>query len=234
MKVKVIQVKTIKEKIANGREYRDTKNVEIKAINDNSGYTVEGYATTFDEPYFLYQIDEDVIVYEQISSEAFKNTNMNDVIMQYDHEGHVYARMSNNTLNVEVDEIGLKVNANLSGTTIGRQLQEEIDGGYTTKMSWGFSIVPNSDEVILQKEENGVRYYLRTIREVSRIYDVSAVSLPANENTFIESLRSLDGVIHELEADRLQKIENERRVSLKRKKLLARIKTMKGKFENGN
>ena len=124
-------MKTIKQKIEEGREYRDAKAFEVRASEESNEYTVEGYATTFDEPYFLYRIDEDIVVYEQISSKAFEETDMTDVIMQYDHEGHVYARLSNDTMKLSFDEHGLKVEANLSGTTIGRQLQEEIDGGYT-------------------------------------------------------------------------------------------------------
>ena len=220
-------MKTLQQKIDEGREYRDAKTFEIRAVEETDEFTVEGYATTFDEPYYLYRIDEDIVVYEQISSKAFENADMSDVIMQYDHEGHVYARLSNDTMKLSFDEHGLKVEANLSKTTIGRQLQEEIDGGYTTKMSWGFSIVPNSDTVELIEEVDGVRKYLRTITEVEKIYDVSAVSLPANDMTEISS-RGLNGLIQELEKDRFEKLESERRMKAKKKALKLKIELKKG------
>ena len=225
-------MKTIKQKIEEGREYRDAKAFEVRASEESNEYTVEGYATTFDEPYFLYRIDEDIVVYEQISSKAFEETDMTDVIMQYDHEGHVYARLSNDTMKLSFDEHGLKVEANLSGTTIGRQLQEEIDGGYTCKMSWGFSIIPDSDTVELIEEKDGVRKYLRTITKVEKIYDVSAVSLPANDMTEISSHRNLNGLIQELEAERLEKLESEKRRKAKAKALKLKLGLKKGNSKN--
>lgn len=224
-------MKTLKQKIEEGREYRDAQSIEVRATDDQ--YSFVGYATTFDSPYFLYQID-DIYVYEQISSKAFENCDMSDVIMQYNHEGHVYARMSNNTLELEFDDHGIKCQGNLKGTTIGRQLQEELDGGYTTKMSWGFSIVPDTDTVELMKEdEDGNRYYLRTINQVSKIWDVSAVSLPANEQTEISGQRTLEGAIKELETERMERLEKERRTQIKRKVLAVKVKAMKG-ANNGN
>ena len=69
---------------------------------------------------------------------------MSDVIMQFDHQGRVFARKSNDTLQLEVDDHGLKVTADLGGTEIGRQLYEEIKGGYVTKMSFGFTVAKDS------------------------------------------------------------------------------------------
>ena len=116
----------------NEREYRNFQvPFEIRAADDNE-MIVEGYATTFNELYTLanwgdYRIDE------QVDSKAFSETDMTDVIFQYDHEGRVFARNKNGTLDLTVDNKGLKVRANLGGTDIGRQLYQEIKGGYTDK-----------------------------------------------------------------------------------------------------
>ena len=197
-------MKSINEKIENGRTYRD---MEVRALTDNDGYIVEGYASTFNDPYLLYK-EEGYEVYEQVDKDAFKNTDMSDVIMQYDHEGRVFARMSNNTLVVSPDEVGLHIRANLGGTEIGRQLYEEIKGGYTNKMSFGFTV--RKDDRAKEEQENGITKVLRTITDISKLYDVSAVSLPANPATSISSRADGEGVIAEAKEEIL-KAEEERK-----------------------
>ena len=195
-------MKTIQQKLDEGRQYRSV--VEIRAIED--GMVVEGYATTFDTPYPLMETD-DYVVYEQISRSAFDNTDMADVIMQYDHEGRVFARISNGTLELSVDDHGLHVRADLSGTEIGRQLYEEIRGGYTSKMSFGFTV--ESDEKTVSRDGTNTTI-LRTITGIRKLYDVSAVSLPANNATEISARSYCDGVVAELTAECRKQAEIER------------------------
>ena len=116
----------------NEREYRkiDISFLELRAIDGNDGEkVVEGYATTFNQPYTLYDWG-DYIVNEQIDSKAFDDCDMSDVIMQYDHKGRVFARISNGTLELKTDNKGLHIRANLGGTETGRQLYEEIKGHF--------------------------------------------------------------------------------------------------------
>ena len=193
----------IEEKIEKGRTYRD---MEVRAIEEES-YIVEGYASTFNDPYLLFRMDG-YEVYEQVDRNAFDKTDMSDVIMQYDHEGRVFARKSNGTLKVSPDDHGLHIRADLSGTEIGRQLYEEIKGGYTTKMSFGFTVRESVREME-ENEETGMTKVLRTITDISKLYDVSAVSLPANPATSISSRNDGEGVIAEV-VEEIQKAENER------------------------
>lgn len=180
------------------REYRNMV-MEIEEREDEQ-MVVKGYASTFNEPYTLYQ-DEGYTFREEVSERAFDSTDMSDVIMQYDHQGRVFARKSNNTLMVTPDEKGLYIEADLGGTELGRQLYEEIRGGYTNKMSFGFTV--SGDEMVTN-DTGGHVDVLRIITDIGKLYDVSAVSIPANDSTSI-SIRSLtDGVICEIEAERLQ------------------------------
>ena len=73
--------------IKSDREYRSMK-LEADKTNENE-FKVAGYATTFDSPYELWR-DKDFVLYEQVSRDAFSETDMSDVIMQYDHQGRVY------------------------------------------------------------------------------------------------------------------------------------------------
>lgn len=205
--------KTLERKLAEGRQYRTVVQIEARAEDDKApGMFVEGYATTFNDPYELWRAD-DYVVFEQIDRNAFDRADMSDVIMQYDHEGRVFARTSNGTLTLAADDHGLKIVADLSGTEIGRQLYEEIRGGYTDKMSFGFTV--DADERLIT-EENGVTTVLRTITHIRKLYDVSAVSLPANNATEISARSWCDGVIAQLTEERRKAREIERRKQIQR------------------
>ena len=193
----------ILRKLADGREYRNIQLQNITALareNEDDGYIVEGYATTFNHVYRLfdgkyYKIDE------QIDPHAFDDCDMSDVIVQYDHAGRVFARTKNGTLELTVDNHGLHCRINLGGTEIGRQLYEEIKGGYTDKMSFGF-IVAEDQRMETEDHETGVITVLRTITKIKKLFDVSAVSLPANDATEISARSYCDGVIAELTEER--------------------------------
>ena len=194
----------IMQKIDSGREYRRIE-IRAKEVDDQTKEEckVYGYASTFNEPYELWAFDG-YTVREQIDPHAFDECDMSDVIMQYDHQGRVFARNSNGTLQIKTDEHGLYMEADLSGTEIGRQLFEEIKGGYTTKMSFGFTVDEDKRE-ITENVADGTVDVLRTITKIRKLYDVSAVSLPANDGTEISARSYSDGVIAELEAERLQR-----------------------------
>lgn len=194
----------------NEREYRDftLAVVELENETEQKDMVVRGYASTFNEAYTLYEDDEYRIM-EQVASDAFANADMSDIIFQYDHSGRVFARTSNDTLKVNVDKKGLAIEADLGGTDIGRQLYEEIRGGYTTKMSYAYKV--SDSEWTETKDESGKTVELRTIKSISKVYDVSAVSLPANDGTSISVRNLSDGVIEQVKAERLKALELERR-----------------------
>lgn len=198
------------DKIQNGRQYRNMNCLEIRKKEENEAdqdFKVKGYATTYNEPYVLCSFD-DCEIREQVDPSAFDECDMSDVIMQYDHMGRVFARISNNTLSLTSDEHGLLIEADLGGTEIGRQLYEEIKGGYTSKMSFGFTV---DDDKVEEFTEDDKRIYMRTITRIGKLYDVSAVSLPANDGTEISARTFVDGVIAKAESERIQKEAEERK-----------------------
>ena len=205
--------------VKSDREYRDMT-MEVRTAETDEApeerKVVTGYASTFNEPYTLYEND-DWRFNEVVDARAFDNTDMSDVIMQYDHEGRVFARMSNNTLTVTPDEKGLLIEADLGGTELGRQLYEEIRGGYTNKMSFGFIV--DGEEVRDMKAPDGKALTVRTITSVRKLYDVSAVSLPANDATSISVRTLTDGEIERIQAERLEA----EKLELRRKKLMLEI-----------
>lgn len=207
--------------VKSNREYRNMAMTAIEQTDSeqeqDNKMVVRGYASTFNEPYTLFR-NEDLQLDEVVDADAFANTDMSDVIMQYDHEGRVFARQSNNTLTVTPDERGLLIEADLGGTELGRQLYEEIRGGYTNKMSFGFTV--DDEDIDESEDEEGRLLVTRTIKSIRKLYDVSAVSIPANDATEI-SVRSLtDGVIEKAQAERLAAAALE----LRKRKMMMRLK----------
>lgn len=207
--------KSIEDKLAEGRSYRS---MEFRAIDEE--FTVEGYATTFNQPYTLYS-EPGFTLREQVAPDAFDDADMDDVILQYDHIGRVYARKSNGTLQLTPDEHGLRVRANLGGTAAGRELYNEIAGGYTNKMSFGFTV--DKDTRDTTEAEDGSVDILRTITAIRKLYDVSAVSLPANDATIISARADGEGVI----AEAREEIAREKELRERRKKAIAIIQLYK-------
>jgi HK97 family phage prohead protease len=184
------------------REYRamsrplTTRADQARRI-DSESY-VEGYATTFNDPYVMWEFDG-VEYWEQIDSRALDGADLSDVIMQYNHTGKVLARNSNRTLGIEADSKGLFVYADLSKSNEARDMYEEITNGLITRMSWAFYITEDS-------YNNDT--HTRTILKIGKVYDVSAVSYPANPDTEINARSYFDGVIEmERRSDRARKLE---------------------------
>ena len=172
---------------------------------------VEGYAAKF-ERYLLFD-DGVKPIYEEFLPECFRDCDMSDIIFQFDHAGKVYARMSNNTLTVEPDSIGLFICADLSKTSAARSMFEDIQCGNVTKMSWGFMPDYDSLEVVDNDNEITIRHH-----RIKKIYDVSAVSIPANNDTEIQARNFANGAIGEVMKE-IQKRKNH----IKKIKLLLEV-----------
>jgi HK97 family phage prohead protease len=150
----------------------------------DTDYYAEGYAARY-EPYVLYET-EDGPIYERFERGCFDNCDISDVIYQLNHQGTVMARQSNGSLIVEVDETGLFTAADLGRTEAARRLYEEISTGMITKMSWGFFL----GEYEYDRDSRMIIH-----KSIKKIFDVSAVSIPANQNTEINARSWADGVI---------------------------------------
>lgn len=147
---------------------------------DGAACYAEGYAARFNSPTMLFELDG-TEYWEVIAPGAFDGADMEDVIFNYNHTGNVIARTRNGTLELTTDEEGLRMRARVDGTAAGRQLYEEILGGYVDRMSFAFTI---------QEESYDSVEHLWTIQKVKRLYDVSAVDIPAYDDTSIAARRA--------------------------------------------
>lgn len=185
--------------IKTNREYRAA---QIFSANEQKEYIVEGYATTFDQPYLMLE-DGDNRYFEMVSRNAFEDADTEDVIFQYDHEGMVFARTRNGTVQLEADDHGLKVIADLSLTEQSRQMYEAIRTGLISEMSFAFTV---------DKDSYDKQTRTRTIERIKKLYDVSAVSIPANPATTISARSYFDGVIEEEKQELLAAEERNRKI----------------------
>lgn len=182
--------------IRDEREYRNMPMMEVRAAGEGEepSFLVEGYATTF-EPYVLFE-DEGIQYKEQIMPEAFKEADLTDVIFVKDHEGTVFARTKNGSLTLNIDNHGLLSRADLGRTSAAREMHEEIQAKMYTQMSFAFTVAEDSYD----REQ-----HLRKILKIKKLYDVSAVSFPANPGTDIgvATRDYFNGVIEAERAERL-------------------------------
>ena len=150
----------------------------------DTDYYVEGYAANY-ERYLLWE-DGASSVYEQFTRENFEGVDLSDVIMQYNHQGEVFARCKNGSLIVRIDDKGLFIAADLGQTQRGKEVYEMISKGMIDKMSWSF--IPEG--MHFDSKTRTVTY-----SGIKKIFDVSAVSIPANDTTDIHVKSFVDGEI---------------------------------------
>lgn len=197
--------------LKNEREYRSISMTDFRAVGNKKGdYIVEGYASKFNT-YCLFD-DGELKIYERIEPTAFEGTDFTDCVFNLNHTGRVYARTKNGTVQPDVDKVGLHTVIDLSKTTNSREAYEDIDCGLYDQMSFAF---------VVDDEEYDQRSHTRIIRHIAKVYDVSAVSVPANPATSISARDWLNGAIDaEKQAERL---ERER----KKKQLLIMLEVQK-------
>jgi HK97 family phage prohead protease len=147
----------------------------------------------------MYEFDG-IKYYEVIDRNALSEADLSDVIFQYNHQGKVLARNSNKTLGIEPNENGLFIFADLSKSTAAKEMYEEIDNELITKMSWAFTV---------KEDKYNKDTRTRTILKIKKVYDVSAVSIPASNDTEISARSYFDGVI---EAEKQELLERKKKI----------------------
>lgn len=191
----------------NNREYRNMT-YSVRKDGDEPSFLVEGYASTF-EPYKLIEIDgEDYN--ERIEPTAFDEADMTDVVYRIDHEGKVYARSSAGTIKLDIDERGLHQITDLSKTKAGKEHFEEIAAGNYPQMSFAFTV---------GEDHYDAETRTRIIDRIEKVFDISAVSFPANPTTELHARDYFNGAIEAEKAAEAERLaaEEARRSDLKRR-----------------
>ena len=196
----------IAEKEVQFRDFRLTK-IETRSNEDEKQELVlEGIACTFDQETVLYK-GKYYECREKIASGAFDNCDMTDVIFNFNHCGRVYARTRNKSLELSVKEDGLHMKAILMPEDNGHaELYRDIQSGLIDKMSFAFHVKESSFEYIERSDEPTIE--IRTVTEIDKLYDVSAVDIPAYDTTSISARSAFDAEREKRKAESL-KIQEE-------------------------
>lgn len=206
--------------VKDNREYRNigTFEIEERAEGMEPSYMVSGYASTF-EPYKMYERDGKDY-YERIDRNAFDEADLSDVVFLRDHQGRVLARTKNGAIELSIDDHGLHHNTNLGLTGASREMHEDIATGNYSQMSFSFVVRDGDDHY-----DRATR--TRVIDRIAKVFDISAVSFPANPGTDIGiSYRDyFDGVIEAEKAERLEAEKRQREVE--KLKLLVQLEREK-------
>lgn len=158
------------------KKIKEVRLKEVRAIGDEESdrMIVEGYAIVFDEP-------SDLGGYTEIIERgALDNCDMTDVCMKYNHEDTVLimARTRNRSLQLSVDDHGLRVYAELIDTTSNRDIYKSIRSGLLDKMSFAFIVSDANWDTIDGRDT-------RRISGIAKLFDVSVVDVPAYDQTEI-------------------------------------------------
>ncbi len=172
------------------RNKHEIRFAEFRALDEESdNMIIEGYALTFEQP--ATHDYGDVKFTEVISRGALNNADLSDVPLRYNHsdEFMIMARTRNNSLQLIVDDIGLKIRAELIDTQSNRDVYKSIKSGLISKMSFAFDVEKDGDE--WDEGDGGIK---RRINKFRKIYDVSVVDTPFYDttNVFARSVELLE------------------------------------------
>jgi len=173
--------------ITKDRQYKSF-NFERREKTEDGKMIVTGNPIVFNRETVIWEYDG-VQYKEVIDAKALDSADMGDVVLNIDHCGKPAAKTKNNTLTFDKRIDGLYIEADLSQNATGRELYEDIDNGFYDKMSFAFTT---------EEDSYNRDTHTRTILKIAKVYDVSAVTFPAYEQTSI-SARSWAEAQHEIE-----------------------------------
>lgn len=177
---------------------KEIRLAEIRAAAEGE-QVVEGYALVFEDETVIFEIDG-IQYKEVIDRNALDGADLTDIPFKYNHSSDVMvmARTRNHTLTVAPDQKGLFIHAELANTTTGKDMYELIRRGDIDKMSFAFTVQEDSYDTATRT---------RRILKINKLYDVSAVDLPAYDQTSISARSYFEG---KAELEEKAKLEEKR------------------------
>ena len=179
--------------------------IEIRAVdNQEDKMLIEGYAIKFDSP-ATHQYGSRKFT-ETIKRGALDKTDMKDVPLRYNHNDTwmIMARTRNKSLKLTVDNIGLRVEAELLDTQSNRDAYKAIQAKLIDKMSFAFKVADGGDTWSFGDKET-----TREVNNIEKLFDVSVVDTPFYDSTSIytRSFDLLDSELRQLESQNELEVE---------------------------
>lgn len=175
------------------------------ANTSNDNRHIEGYAMVFNSLSNDLGGFREIIEQGAITEELIKNSDIL-CLMNHDIKRGVLARsyQGRGSLKLEIDEHGLHYSFDAPNTDLGDEVLEGIRRGDISKCSFAF--VCGEDN--WTKDENGE--YIRHVKKIKKLYDVSLVYHPAYEETEVKAdTRGLDELKAQEKANNIVKENSE-------------------------
>ena len=155
-------------------------NIQFRAEDSKDGkMEIKGYAAVFNSP-------ETYDYTEVIKDGAFDETDMSDVVLRYNHNDNfmVLARTRNKSLQLDVDEKGLLIDATLQDDiTEHKNIYNAIKSGLIDKQSFAFTV---------EEDQYDYETDTRTITKIGKLFDVSVVDQPFYNATDVSIARDMN------------------------------------------
>lgn len=183
------------------KEFRPVVDMRALPVAEDQKMVIEGRAIVFNTPTRLYSVDG-VDYFEKIDRRALDNCEIKDCCLKYNHvnAAPILARMRGGSMTIEVRDDGVYFRAELFNTSFSRDCFELIRQG-ALQCSFAFIIAPEGAEYDRAT-------HTRTVLAIERLLDISVVTLPAYEDTWVQEARSL----FELEREE-ERLESEKRAA---------------------
>lgn len=139
---------------------------------------ISGYALKFNTP------SKDLGGYKEIiTPEALKEADLSDVCLLIGHDfTQILGRTKSGTLELALDETGLKFKCTLPNTSYANDVYENIQAGNIDSMSFGM-IIPKDGDTFEKDEKGDV---IRKVNKINSLFDVSVVSVPAYDDSNVQ------------------------------------------------
>ena len=173
--------------------------IKARSINDDSKMVLEGYALKFEKETELWKGFKEVI-----RKGALDNTDMSRVFLLFNHNDDVIlAGTSNNSLELQVDDIGLKFRAELVDTQTSKEVYTLAKQGLLTKCSFSFRTAKNGYKYSRTDDSNE----LGEIVDIETLYDVAVVTYPAYDDTevYARDIKALEREHERINEERANK-----------------------------
>lgn len=169
--------------------------VELRATaeKNDEATTVFGYAAKFNARSENLG-SESHQFFEILEPGAFDDVLNDDVRALFNHESSAILARSKNgvgSLRIGVDSVGLWYEFEAPDTQVGRDLLTSLRRGDVDQSSFSFTVSRDGQEWTETRDGDGPVIFTRTIKRVSRLYDVSPVTYPAYPDATV-ALRSLE------------------------------------------
>lgn len=182
---------------------------EFRAVDSDNEKIIEGHAAVFGQKTNICGC-----FYEVIDRGAFDDTSLRDVPLFVNHDvtqiplARSRRNNGNSSMTLTVDEKGLAIRARLDveNNSAARALYSAVERGDVAGMSFAFAV---ADE---EWQDLNSEMPTRRIKKFSQVYEVSAVTRPAYENTDIHAraVNTLESAKRSLENARVQSLESDK------------------------